>query len=422
MCKGVGEADFAAFIGIDWSDSKHDCCLQITQAIDREASTVEHTPEAIAAWANELYRRFGGRPIAVCLELSKGPLINALREYEFLVLFPVNPLTVARFREAFATSRAKDDPSDAELQLELLLKHRDRLQPLDPASPALRALAQLVEDRRRLVGDKVGLISRLRSVLKNYYPQPLQWFDDCSTILFCDFLSRWPTLKQVRRARASTLERFFHAQHVRSASLIKRRIEAIRTAIPLTTDEAVITPNALMVEALVDQLRIVLGTIKRFDDAIAEAAGSHPDYPLFDGLPGAGPALAPRLLVAFGDQRDRFNAASDVQKVSGVAPVTERSGNQWSVHCRWRCSKFLRQTFVEWAGTSIQHSFWARAFYEQKRAQGKPHHVAIRALAFKWIRIVFRCWKDRRPYDESVYLAALQKRGSPLIEGLASQQ
>jgi transposase len=422
MHQSTTEADFAAFIGIDWSDSKHDFCLHVVQSGIREAGTIEHTPEAIAEWANSLRRRFRGQPVAVCLELSKGPLINALREYDTFVLFPVNPLTVARFREAFATSRAKDDPSDAELQLELLLKHRDRLQPLAPSSPALRRLAQLVENRRRLVGDKVRLISRLRSVLKNYYPQPLQWFDDCGTILFCDFLSRWPTLKTVQRTRSSTLQRFFHAHHVRSASLIERRAQAIRAAIPLTTDEAVIAPNALLAEALVDQLRVVLAALKQFDETIADVAESHPDFPLFDGLPGAGPALAPRLLVAFGDERRRFGSATDVQKYSGIAPVTERSGNQWSVHCRWRCPKFLRQTFVEWAGTSIPYSFWARAFYEQKRAQGKSHHVAIRALAYKWIRIVFRCWQDRRPYNESVYLAALQKRGSPLIQGLAGPQ
>ena len=263
---------FAAFIGIDWADAKHDLCLQARGCGKRESSTLEHTPEAIEAWASALRRRFDGKPIAICLELNKGPLVYALSKYDFLVLFPVNPLTVARFREAFATSRAKDDPSDAQLQLELLLKHRDRLKPLEPASPALRALEQLVEHRRRLVGDRVRLNNRLGSVLKNYFPQVLEWFKDRDTTLFCDFLARWPTLKAVQRARRSTLERFFHAHRVRSAALIQQRIRGIKAAAPLTTDEAVIAPNGLLTQALVAQLRVVRTAIEAFDEEIARRA------------------------------------------------------------------------------------------------------------------------------------------------------
>jgi len=413
------EESFVAFIGIDWADAKHDLCLQTADCENRESSILEHTPEAISAWARGLRRRFGGKPVAICLELNKGPLVHALSQYDFMVLFPVNPLMVARFREAFATSGAKDDPSDAQLQLELLRKHRDRLKPLEPASPALRALAQLVEHRRRLVADKVRLNNRISSVLKNYFPQVLVWFKDRDTELFCDFLTRWPTLQAVQRARPATLERFFHTHHVRSAKLIQQRIAGIKAATALTRDEALIAPNALLMQALVAQLRVVMTAIETFDQDIASSARHHPDFALFEALPGAGPALAPRLLVAFGEDRERYTSAADLQKYAGIAPVLERSGNQYSVHWRWRCPKFLRQTFVEWSGKSIQHSFWARAYYEQQRARGKSHQAVVRALAFKWIRILYRCWQDRRPYDESVYLRALQRRGSPLLKHLA---
>src|ERR671922_2429605 len=140
---------FAAFVGIDWADAKHDGCLQTAGSAKRECFQLEHTPEAIDAWVTTLRTRFSGQPVAVCLELTKGPIVSALRKYDFLVLFPVNPLTVARYREAFIPSRAKDDPSDAELQVELLLKHRDKLKPLQPQGSAMRALTQLVEHRRR---------------------------------------------------------------------------------------------------------------------------------------------------------------------------------------------------------------------------------------------------------------------------------
>ncbi len=335
------------------------------------------------------------------------------------MLFPLNPLTLSRYREAFTPSRAKDDPTDAELQLELLLTHRDKLKPLKPQSPEMRALAQLVEQRRRLVSDRVRITNRLTCTLKNYFPHPLKWFDDKCTVLFCDFLSQWPTLKAVQQARRATLERFFRQHHVRGAPLIERRIQAIKAAQPLSTDEGIIAPSVMLVQALLSQLRVTLQAIEDFDDAIAKRAHSHPDFPLFDALPGAGPVLAPRLLVAFGEQRERYALAGELQKYAGISPVTERSGKKVWIHWRHQCPKFLRQTFVEWAGESIRHSFWAGVYYQQQRDKGSSHQAAVRSLAFKWIRIVYRCWQTRTPYNESFYLKALKRRGSPLVDNVS---
>jgi transposase len=411
--------DFAAVVGLDWADATHDVCIQAAGTTHREFLVLEHRPEAIEAWVQTLRTRFHGQPIAVCLELNTGPIVSALRTYDFLVLFPVNPLTLAKYREAFTPSRAKDDPTDADLQVELLLTHRDKLTPLSPQSPTMRALAQLVEHRQRLVGDKVRLTNRLTSTLKNYFPHVLQWFQDKDTTIFCDFLAHWPTLKAAQRARRTTLERFFRAHHVRSTDVITTRIAAIKSAVALTTDDSVITPNALLVQALVAQLRVTLQGIADFDTAIAQRAQAHPDFALFEALPGAGAVFAPRLLVAFGEQRERYASAEELQKYAGIAPVTERSGKKSWVHWRLQCPKFLRQTFVEWAAESTRHSFWAQVYYQQQRDKGKAHQAAVRALAFKWIRILYRCWQARTPYDESVYLQALKRRSAPLLQHLA---
>jgi len=173
-------------------------------------------------------------------------------------------------------------------------------------------------------------------------------------------------------------------------------------------------PNRLLVEVLVEQLRCVLKAVARFDDEIAQLAHTLPDYTLFSALPGAGTVFAPRLLAVFGEQRERYASAAAMKYV-GIAPVTERSGNKCWVHWRLQCPTFLRQTFVEWTAQSIPHSYWARAFYEQQRAKGSSHQAALRALAFKWIRILYRCWQDRTPYDEATYLNTLKRRGSPLV-------
>jgi len=120
--------------------------------------------------------------------------------------------------------------------------------------------------------------------------------------------------------------------------------------------------------------------------------------------------FGPRLLTAFGANRERFQHSDEMNCLSGVAPVVNRSGKYCWIHWRYSCPTFLRQTFVEWARQTLRYSFWAKEFYDKKRAQGKSHQATLRALAFKWIRIVFRCWKNKTPYDESAYLFALQKR------------
>jgi len=412
-------AEFAAFVGIDWADAKHAICLQPAGREVREFAVLPHRADAIDAWAGALRQRFAGRPVALCLEIAKGPLVYALQKYDFLVLFPINPATLAKYREAFTPSRAKADPSDAELALELLLRYRAKLKSLQPQSAAMRTLLRLVEQRRRLVGDATRISNRLTDGLKQYFPDVLDWFQDRDTLLFCDFLSRWPTLKQLKQARRVTLQSFFHGHHVRCQKLIDERLCAIKNAKPLTDDAAVIRPNQLLVLALVEQLRVTLQAIARFDVEIATISQTLPDYPLFRALPGAGVTLAPRLLVAFGEQRDRYANAAEVQKYAGLAPVTESSGKKHWVHWRLQCPTFLRQTFVEWAGATIPRSFWAAAYYRQQRAKGCSHQAAVRGLAFKWIRILYRCWQTRTPYDESVYLNALKRRGSPLLTSMA---
>jgi transposase len=407
---------FAAFIGIDWADKKHDICVWVPGTEERERLVLEHSPCAIQAWAEKLRERFGGAPIAVSLELAQGPIVSALLEHDFFVLFPVQPTMLARYRLAFTPSRAKDDPTDAELALELLLRHPEKLKRLEPESAAMRSLRRLVEARRSLVEDRTRLANRITSALKAYFPQVLGWFRDKEADIFADFLERWPTLESAQRARAETLTDFFRAGNVRYKAAIERRIEAIAAERPLHTDAAVTEPMRLLVAALLPQLRAVSAGIQRFDAAIGALAPTLPDYQLFAALPGAGPALAPRLLVAFGERRERFPNAAALQKYAGIAPVTERSGNKSWVHWRYSCPTFLRQTFVEWVGQTIPRSFWAKSFYEAARARGARHQAALRALAFKWIRVLHRCWVDRTAYDESRYLMALQKRQAPLLK------
>jgi transposase len=408
------EPQFAAFIGIDWADQKHVWCLQAAGSQRRESGELEHTPEAVEAWVAQLCQRFAQRSIAVAVEQSRGALVFMLSKYELLHLFPAPSQMAANLRQALYPSGAKDDPRDADLLLDLLLQHRDKLRRLSPDSEATRRVQNLVEERRKLVDEKTAQLNRLTSQLKVYFPQMLEWFGRLDTEVVCALLQRWPALEELQKASPSTLRAFFCKHRCRDRERIERRMEAIRQAIPAIHDRAVIEAKSTAVKVLVQLVRILVEGIEDLDGQIEEAAAAHPDFFIFNSLPGAGSVMAPRLLAAFGSQRDRFDSAREVQSFSGIAPVTESSGKKKWVHVRWACPKFLRQSFHEWAGHSIVQSEWARVYYQRQRNKGNGHHAAVRALAFKWIRIVFRCWKDGVAYDESKYLATLVKRGSPL--------
>jgi transposase len=413
------EPEWAAFAAIDWADQKNFCRLLPTGSRRSEAGELENTPEAVEAWAVDLQQRFGGQPVAVILEQSRGALVYMLTKYPHLVLFPVHPTTAARYRETFAPSGTKSDPSDTESLLDLLLRHRERLRPLHPDTVETRLLHFLVEERRQTVDDKTRQGHRLTDCLKLYFPQILSWFDDVTSPLVGDLLERWPNLEQLQRAHPGTLRKFFQQHNCRSAEKTEERIAAIYQATSATQDAAVLEACALIARALVVQLTTLRSNIAAFESRIAELVAAHPETAIFASLPGAGAALVPRLIVAFGTRRERYRDAYEMQCYSGIAPVTEASGNKEWVHFRFTCPKFLRQTFHEFAAHSIRQSEWAKAYYDhQRNDKNKEHHAAVRSLAFKWIRIIFRCWKDGKPYDEEIYMQSLRRRGSLLADAL----
>ena len=408
--------DFSALIGIDWADKKHDICEMPVGTKDYHFSVISGKPESIHKWAMQLKDRYPNKPVAVVCELKKGPLIYSLCKYKHIVIFTVNPSTVAKYRKAFTSSGAKADPGDALIQTEILELHMDKLVPIYPESPEIRALAQLVEYRRKLVQNRVDLSNHITALLKNYYPQVLDWFKEKDTMIFCNFIARWPSLDDAKKARKQTLLHFFNQHNSRYPAVNDKRIADIHKAQSLTDDWGVIEPNKIMVEILIKQFKLLIEGVYQLDQQIKQHYKRHDDRIIFDSFPGAGPQLAPRLLAVFGVNRSRYSKADEIQKYVGVAPVIEQSGEMKWTHWRYSCPKFLRQTFVEWAGQSVRYSFWAKAYYEQQISKGKPHNTVIRALAFKWIRIAYKCWKTHTPYDESKYLKALKKRGSPLLK------
>jgi transposase len=411
--------NYAAELAVDWGDKTHAFALQSAGA-KIETGSVGASAESLHGWMEQLGERFKGERVALAVEAGRNALMHALLAYPWLVIYPVHPATSQRFREAFVPSGAKDDLPDALVLLNILTQHRNLLRPLKPDSEETRKLHALVTARRGAVDRRTQLGNELRAVLKGFYPQALELCgDDLASPLALDLLARWPELKSLQAARPSTLRDFYFAHNVRRPDVVASRIERIAGARALTADPAVIQPAVLQVQLFVAVLRPMQKHIAVLDDHIAEAFAAHPDAAIFRSLPGAGPAFAPRLLVGFGADRSRYPEAASIQKFSGIAPVTVRSGSQLWIHWRWNAPVFLRQTFVEWAGQTVVHCAWAKAFYRQQRKAGKRHQAALRALAFKWIRIVWRCWQTRIPYNEATYIDALARRHSPIINTLS---
>ena len=409
----TSEPDFAAFVGIDWADQKHAFCLQAAGQKAKESGELEQKPELIGPWVAKLRERFDGRPVAVAVEQSRGALIHALFSYDFLVIYPLHPKTVAKFREAFKSSGCKDDPLDTEQILEILTKHRDLLRPLNPDTPETRLLSRLVEDRRKLVNLRSSHMEALSASLKEYFPQALELVsDNLKSRLAHDLIIKWPSFQALQKAKPSQIKTFYYGHNVRSPELIQKVLQIAKSPHALTADAAIVESGSRLSQAYARSIQTLNAEINKYDQRIEQVFQAHPEAKLYTDLPGAGPVMAPRLCAFFGTDRSRYETARNVNSFTGVAPVTKKSGKSRVVYFRVACPKFDRQTFHEFARLSLPECQWARNYVEYYTKKGKKFHTIIRALAYKWVRILFKCWQSRTPYNETVYMETLKKRGS----------
>ncbi len=404
-------------IGIDWADQKHDYF-----GSDSKGRTFhgqfDQTPEGIGLWIAELKRMYPDKVFDICIEQSKGALISGLLMFDCVRIFPINPVQLASYRKAMSHGGSKNDPGDAFLLCDFLLNHREQLRSLEVETPETRRLQLLTEDRRRIVNQRTELSNQLQSCLKQYFPLILRLVrSSVHAEYICRMLLKWPTLEKLKRARLSTIRKFFYGCNLRGDH-VEEKLQLIEAAQPLTTDPVLMDCFTLRVQHLANALLQSTRTIAEYDRQIEPVLKAHCEYSTVQSLPGAGVQMQARLIAALGTDRNRFHSANSLQSFSGIAPVEKQSGNTRLVNSRWACPKFIRQTFHEFAGLSIKQSAWAKAYYDLQIDRGKKTHAAKRALAFKWQRIIFRCWQDRVPYDEHRYIQRLKKNNSPLLQYL----
>ena len=411
----TNKEEVAAWIGFDWADKEHEIVEYIVATKEMSNYKVTHSPGALHQWALELRQRYNGARVGVAIEQGRGPVVYALAGYDFIDVYPINPQSAANYRKTFAVSGAKSDRRDAAMLADMVLKHPEEFKPWRPDDEVVRSLRLLVEGRRKQVNQVTRLTNQLTAQLKSYYPLALELAGELKSRQACDFLEQWPTLEKLKQARPAQLRNFFKKHGRPREETIQERIQKVKDAIALTDDPAALLAGSMMARSIASQIRVLIEMIAEFDHKIAELFKSHPDCSIFESFPGAGPILAPRLLAAFGADRDRWRSAADIQTLSGIAPVTYQSGKSKGVKMRQACPKFMRQTFQEYAEQSLCWSDWAKAYHNDLRQRDRDHHAAVRSLAFKWIRIMYSCWKNSTPYSDPMYIKALERRGSPVL-------
>jgi len=403
----------AAWIGWDWADQHHDVFLETADG-KTETLRLANRPEVLHAWFKALGERFAQRPVVLCLEASRLALLPILLEYPFLELYLVNPKSMARFREVIRPSGSKNDQLDCRLACQLVKSHRELLHKFVAEDSLTQQLAQMVRCRRDLVSQRTMLANQLKGVLKLYYPQALELLQqDTTTKLAAEFVLKFPTLRALQETPLHLVRQFFLGQGCRPTEGLQQRLAAVAQATGVSQQVHWNNPNSFMACSLAELLKAVVARIEAAQEQIQILAEQHPNYALARSVPGAAEALEPRLMTVLGTNPQACPSAQHLAVRDGVAPRRIQSGNSCLISRRLAKPQFEHQTWIEFAKCSTLDCPWARQFVETKIKAGKTYYTAVRALAYKWIRILYACWEKGELYDEARYLKALQQHNSP---------
>ncbi len=392
------------YVGIDWADRHHDAVVIDDEGKRVGSIRVDHNAQGLSKLTDFLRGIATPDDLAVVVETDRGLLISALLEAG-LPVYPVNPKTVDRRRGA---SGAKTDAIDAYVLARTGRSDLQDLRRLSPDNPLVEELKLLTRDQDMLIQSQTRLVNQLTACLKAYYPVALGLFSKLQQASTLAFLRAFPTLEAARGADEEAIVRILKQAGHPHAGAKAREIQAELREPQLTASPAVTRAKSRLMLALVGQLQPLIEQVAEYDREIECLFSQHPDASIFQGLPGAGKRLAPRLLAGWGDDRERYTDAAGVQALAGTSPVAYQSDNYSRARKRYACSKPFRNTLYQYAWASIQKEEWAAEYYRRKRAEGKTHTMALRALANQWVRVIHALWIKHETYDPAIFLASQQ--------------
>lgn len=402
---------FRAFAGIDWASQAHQVCLIDAEGLVLGERSFAHSGNGLAALYGWLIAHSAAKPkeIAVAIEVPHGPVVDSLVERGFAV-HSLNPKQLDRFRDRFTMAGAKDDRRDAQVLASSLASDRHcfrRLQHDQPLVIELREYSRMADD---LKAERVRLVNRIREQLWRYFPQALSVTDDPGAEWFLELWRKLPTPQKASRARHSSVAKLLKAHRIRKISageVLSRLREPALTLAPGTTEAAcahirTAAERVRLVNRQIRQVEVQLDKLcRRLADQQADTTGTtqkQRDVAILSSLPGIGKiTLATLLAEAFQPLRTRDYHA--LRSLSGVAPVTRRSGKRCVVVMRQACHRRLRNAVYHWARVAVQCDTTCRSKYAALRARGHSHGRALRSVADRLLKVACVMLENQTAYD-----------------------
>jgi len=401
------------YIGIDWSEAKHDVVFlneagailgQITMAHTLEGlGTLEKTRQQLGESRDECW---------VALETAHNLVIDYLWEQGYRQVYVIPPSVIKSCRGRFGQNRARTDRHDGRLIADVLRTDRPRLQLWQPDSALTRQMRAKVGLLIHLSRNCTRWSNRLRAVLLRYYPAGLVAFGNLSSQISLQFLLTYPTPQAAANLTWAEFEEFAHQQGYSHRQQLPTYFARLQQPYPEATPETILAYQAeavLLAQTLLHLVQAKNRTLTELQNLFDQ----HPDREIFASLPGTGKFLAPALLTKFGDHRQRFATAASVQALAGTCPVTDQSGKRKLVKFRVGCDREFRWIMQQWARSSLAQSVWANAYWQQIRPRCHSDNHAYRCLANRWLAIAWKLWQSGQTYDETYHLQQRAKRSKP---------
>jgi transposase len=388
------------YVGLDWAAETHAVCVLDPAGVAVAQFIVQHSADGIAGLIGKLARFGDPIDIQIGIERPDGRLVDLLLEAGHPVV-PVSPNAIKAWRDGEVISGAKSDAGDAVVIAEYLRQRQHRLRVVPGYSADTKALRTVVRTRDDLVEMRVAATNQLAALLDAHWPGAKTIFADLESPIALAFLGRYPTAAAARHLGEKRLASFLVKHSYPGRRSPAQLLARLRTAPPGTLDETLTEAVRDAVLALVAVLTALGAALKGLDRSVVAHLGEHPDGSIFTSLPRSGQINAAQMLAEWGDVREAYDRPDAVAALAGVTPVTKESGKHRAVHFRWACNKRFRRAITTFADNSRHTSPWAAKIYTNARAAGKDHPHAVRVLARAWVRIIWRCWHDRTPYDPS---------------------
>lgn len=398
------------FIGDDWAEDHHDVELEDEdgrrlararlpeglEGITRlHALVAEHAP---AAWAELAPEQVAGQ-VVVGIETDRGPWVTALRAAGYLV-YAINPLSAARYRERHATSGAKSDAGDAHVLAEIVRLDRDHHRPIAGDSDLADAIKLLARAHQNAIWERTRQVLRLRSTLREYFPAAIEAFADLTAGDTLILLERAPSpalAAKLTRGQLSAALRTARRHHVEAKAVV---LQEVLRAAALRQPPAVESAYASVVAGQVRVIAALNTQIAGLAEVMGEHFDRHPAAEIYLSQPGLGVVLASRVMGEFGDDKTRFTDARARKNYSGQSPITRASGKKSIVLARYATNRRLGAALHMQAYAALTGSPGARAYYDELRGRNIGHHAALRQLANRLVGILHGCLKSGTVYDE----------------------